>query len=87
MKTITNLNINELTVKTLSDLASEKFTETKELSIKLDKVWHRRLKTLAFNLDTSMSEIVRSFLEQFCEQYQKENVIEVQHEVDNRSVL
>lgn len=76
MKTITNLNINSLKVRTIGELANSNFNDSKNLTIKLDKELHRKLKILAVSADTTMSEIIRSFLVQFVEQYRKENVIE-----------
>lgn len=76
MKTITNLNIKELKVKTVEELAIDNFPDAKTLSIKIGEEQHKRLKILAFCTGTTMSAIVRAFLEQFVEQYRKENVID-----------
>lgn len=76
MKTITNLNIKSLTIMTLSELSNSNIEGDKALSVRLDKEQHRRLKLLAFSIDTTMSELVRAFLVQLIEQYQKENVID-----------
>lgn len=87
MKTITNLDIKELHVKTIGELAVEKYSNKKTLSIKLNEEQYKRLKVLAFICDTAMSEIVKSFLEQFIEQYRKENVIEVSLSSSDEGVL
>lgn len=76
MKTITNLDIKELRVRTIEEINAETLNNEKSLSIKLSEEQHKKLKRLAFNIETAMSEIVRSFLEQFLEQYRKENVID-----------
>jgi hypothetical protein len=76
MKTITNLNINQLNIRTISELAVVKYDDKKCLSVKLSSEDFKRLKNIAFFNETAMSEIVRSFLEQFLEQYHKENVID-----------
>lgn len=76
MKTINGLNIQQLSVRTVEELAVTSIQSEKNLSIKLTEEQHRKLKILAFKTGTSMSEIVRSFLEQFLEQYRKENVID-----------
>lgn len=76
MKTITNLHINTLNVKTASELANSSIEGEKALSVRLDKEQHRKLKLLAFSADTTMSELIRAFLAQLIEQYHKENVID-----------
>ena len=76
MKTITNLNINQLSVRTIGELATAKYDDKKILSVKLDNDDFKKLKSIAFFNETAMSEIVRAFLEQFLEQYHKENVID-----------
>ena len=76
MKTITNLNIDEISVRTLEELAVVRAISMKELSVKIDESQHKRLKILAFSLGTSMSEIVRAVLQQLIDQYHKENVID-----------
>ena len=87
MKTISNLNIKELHVRTTSELAVAKYSKKRVLSVKLEEEQYKKLKILAFISETAMSEIVYSFLEQFIEQYRKENVIEVAPEPDGQDVL
>lgn len=87
MKAVKNLNITELKVKTIEELALEKHIDMKELSVKINEKQHKGLKLLAFNTGTSMSEIIRAFLQQFIEQFDPENVVEVQPEPDSQGVL
>lgn len=75
MKTITNLNIVSLNVRTDEELSDDN-NEFKSLSIKIDEEQHKRLKILSVCSGMTMSAIIRSFLEQFLEQYRKENVID-----------
>lgn len=83
MKTITNLNIKSLSIKTTGELANSSIEGEKALSVRLDKEQHRRLKLLAFSADTTMSELIRAFLVQLIEQYRKENVIDGEPESQN----
>lgn len=76
MKTITNLNINKLKIRTLSEITVATIDGDKTVSVRLDKEQHRRLKLLALSIDTTMSELVRAFLVQFISQYRKENVVD-----------
>ena len=76
MKTINNIEIKQLTVRTIEEISMSSIPDEKNLSVKISKEQHRKLKVIAFNTGTAMSEIVRSFLEQFLEQYHKENVID-----------
>ena len=80
MKTINGLNIQQLSVRTVEELAVISIQSEKNLSIKLTEEQHRKLKILAFKTGTSMSEIVRAFLVQFIDQYKKENVVDCSKE-------
>jgi hypothetical protein len=87
MKTITNLNINSLNIRTIEDLRELKETSTKSLSIKIDEEQHKKLRILSFSLGVTMTEIIRAFIVEFVEQFNPENVIEGQPEIENRGVL
>lgn len=87
MKTITNLNINSLSIRTIEDLRELKETSTKSLSIKIDEEQHKKLRILSFSLGVTMTEIIRAFIVEFIEQFDPENVVEVQPEPDSHGVL
>lgn len=76
MKTINGLNIQQISVRTIEELATFSIQGEKSLSIKLSDEQHKKLKLIAFKAGTSMSEIVRAFLVQFIDQYKKENVVD-----------
>lgn len=78
MKTVKGLNIQQLPVRTIEELAVISIKGEKNLSVKLLDEQHKKLKLIAFKTGTSMSEIVRSFLVQFIDQYKKENVVDYQ---------
>jgi hypothetical protein len=76
MKIINGLNIQQISVRTIEELATFSIQGEKSLSIKLSDEQHKKLKLIAFKAGTSMSEIVRAFLVQFIDQYKKENVVD-----------
>lgn len=76
MKQICNLDIKQITVRTIEELSTQTIDDEKRLSIKISEEQHRKLKVIAFNAGTAMSEIVRAFLVQFIDQYKKENVVD-----------
>ena len=76
MKTINGLDIKNLTVRTIEEISTSSIPDEKNLSVKISKEQHRKLKVIAFNTGTAMSEIIRAFLIQLIDQYKKENVID-----------
>jgi hypothetical protein len=82
MKTINGLNIHQISVRTIEELATFSIQGEKSLSVKLLDEQHKRLKLIAFKTGTSMSEIVRAFLVQFIDQYKKENVVDCSPETE-----
>jgi hypothetical protein len=87
MKTITNLNIDSLHVRTIEELRDAKDASTKSLSIKIDEEQHKKLRILSFSLGVTMTEIIRAFVVQLIEQFDPKNVIEVAPEPDGQGVL
>jgi hypothetical protein len=87
MKTITNLNIDSLHVRTIEELRDAKDASTKSLSIKIDEEQHKKLRILSFSLGVTMTEIIRAFVMQLIEQFDPSSVIEVSPSSSDEDVL
>ena len=74
MKIIKNLDIKEISFRQIKDLNQAQFTTTKHVQYCLEPDDCKKLKKLAIDLDTSVSEIVRSVIIQLVEQYSDDKV-------------
>lgn len=73
MRRIKNLDIKEISFRQIRDLNQAQFTTTKHLQYCLEPDDCKKLKKIAIDLDTSVSEMVRSAVVQFVEQYSDDN--------------
>lgn len=74
MKIIKNLDIKEISFRQIRDLNQAQFTTTKHVQYCLEPDDCKKLKKIAIDLDTSVSEIVRSVIIQLVEQYSDDKV-------------
>lgn len=74
MKIIKNLDIKEISFRQIKDLNQAQFTTTKHVQYCLEPDDCKKLKKIAIDLDTSVSEIVRSVIIQLVEQYSDDKV-------------
>lgn len=61
----------QLKVKAGNELRNMRFESRKRFGVKIDKYYNDRLKDIAYQNETSMSEVIRSLIKDYINEYEK----------------